>query len=82
MIVTFNLADFPERELARFGVEATHPDELVLKLLVHDSELVCTAVREQAGALRNPPRTPAELLDTIETCGLPRTAARLREMLR
>ena len=81
VIVTFNLADFPESELARFGIVARHPDEFVSGLLDVDPDGVCTAVREQASALRNPPQSVAQLLDTLHVCGLPRSAARLREVL-
>jgi predicted nucleic acid-binding protein len=81
VIVTFNLADFPDSELSRFGIEARHPDEFVSGLLSLEPDAVCTAVREQAAALRNPPQSIAQLLDTLHACGLPRSSARLRELL-
>jgi hypothetical protein len=81
VIVTFNLADFPESELARFGIVARHPDEFVLGLLDLDPDAVCAAVREQAAALKNPPQSIAQLLDTLHACGLPQSATRLREVL-
>jgi hypothetical protein len=81
VIVTFNLSDFPESELARFGIEARHPDGFVIGLLDVEPEAVCVAVREQAAALRNPPQSISQLLDTLQACGLPRSVARLRELL-
>src|SRR5439155_26032958 len=33
IIVTFNLAHFPEGVLARYGIEALHPDEFVADLI-------------------------------------------------
>jgi predicted nucleic acid-binding protein len=82
VIVTFNLSDFPVGELSRFGVEARHPDEFVLGLLDLDPQTVCTAVREQAAALRNPPQSIVNLLDTLHACGLPQSVSQLRELLR
>ena len=81
VIVTFNLRDFPEDELSRFGIEARHPDAFLLGLLDLEPDAVCAAIREQAAALRNPPQSIAELLDTLLACGLPKLVARLREVL-
>jgi predicted nucleic acid-binding protein len=81
VIVTYNLSDFPEGELSRFGVEARHPDAFVLELLDLDADAVCGAVREQAAALRNPLQTVAQLLGTLQACGLSRSVALLRELL-
>ena len=78
VIVTFNLNHFPKAGLSRFGIDARHPDDFVLALLDVAPGVVCAAVQEQAAALRNPPRTPGQLLETLEGCGLPRAVARLR----
>src|SRR6186713_1341338 len=47
-IVTFNLKDFPELQLADSDVEAIHPDDFVLDLLDLRPAAVANAVREQA----------------------------------
>ena len=80
VIVTFNLDDFPEAQLAQYDVEAKHPDEFVLDAIDLARGLVTTVVSEQAAALRAPPRTVGELLDTLRDQGLVRSAAKLAEV--
>jgi predicted nucleic acid-binding protein len=80
-IVTFNLKDFPDAKLARYHVEAKHPDEFVLDAIDLAPGLVTTVVSEQAASLRTPRRTVGELLDTLRDQGLVRSVAKLRELL-
>lgn len=77
-IVTFNLKDFPPEKLSSHGIEAVHPDDLVLDLLDVEPGLVCQAIERQASALKSPPMSVSEVLATIEQQGLARSAARLR----
>jgi len=79
-IVTFNLRDFPRDHLAPFWVEAIHPDDFVVDLLDLAPGVVTNVVAEQAAALRNPPRTIAEMLDTLRDQGLPQAVAKLRAL--
>jgi len=79
-IVTFNLDDFPEDKLAPYNVQAKHPDEFVLDAIDLAPGLVTTVVSEQAAALKAPPRTVGELLDTLRDQGLVRSVARMREL--
>lgn len=79
-IVTFNLSDFPADRLARFSIEAVHPDEFVLDLIDLGPGTVCAVVKEQASALKNPPRTLGDLLDTLRDQGLVQSVAKLREL--
>jgi hypothetical protein len=81
VIVTYNLRDFPAEELARFGIVAAHPDDFLLDLLDRAPGAVCTAVKRQREALRNPPRTAEELLATLEGNGLSQAIARLRQFV-
>lgn len=78
VIVTCNLRDFPEATLARYDIEAMHPDDFLVGLLELAPGPVCTAVKRQREGLRNPPRTAGELLATLEGQGLTQAAARLR----
>ena len=80
-IVTTNLGDFPSEKLVPYSIEAVHPDDFVLGLIDLAPGVVTTVVNEQAAALKNPPRTVADLLDTLRDQGLVRTVARLRELL-
>jgi hypothetical protein len=80
-IVTFNLADFPDEKLAPYDIEAKHPDDFVLDTIDLAPAAVAKVVSDQAEALKNPPRTAGELLDTLRALGLVRSVARLRELL-
>src|SRR5207244_4259198 len=55
VIVTYNLKDFPAETLARFDIEAQHPDDFLVSLLDLAPGLVCAAVKQQREGLRNPP---------------------------
>ena len=81
VIVTFNLKDFPAKTLARFDINAQHPDAFLADLLNQSSGLVCAAVKRQRESLRNPQRTIEELLTTLESQGLIQTVIRLREYI-
>lgn len=80
VIVTANLSDFPPAALARYGIEAQHPDEFVGDLLDLAPMTVVSAVRKQAASLKNPPRTIDDVLDILLTNGLAQSVARLREL--
>jgi predicted nucleic acid-binding protein len=81
VIVTANLRDFPAATLAPYDVEAQHPDDFVLCLVDLAPGALATIVMQQASALKNPPRSRAELLETLRDQGLVRSVARLREVL-
>lgn len=79
-IVTLNLRDFPAHSLGEYEVEAIHPDDFVLDLLDLSPAAVVGAVQEQARALKNPPRTLGDVLDTLRDNGLVQSVAKLREL--
>ena len=81
VIVTANLSDFPESTLASFNIEAKHPDDFVLDLIDLAPAKVALVVSEQAAALRNPPRTVEDILNTLQEQGLVQSVAKLRELL-
>jgi predicted nucleic acid-binding protein len=45
LIVTYNLTDFPAATLARFDIEALHPDDFLVGLLDLAPGVVCAAVK-------------------------------------
>ena len=81
VIVTFNLTDFPAETLARFDMEARHPDNFVVSLYDLAPDTVCAIIKQQRESLRNPPKTAEELLATLEIQGLTRSVARLRDVI-
>lgn len=81
VIVTFNLDDFPADIIGQYGIEAQHPDEFIGHLLDLDPGAVCNVARLQRQALKNPPKSPEEFLDTLLRQGLAGTVAQLEDMV-
>jgi hypothetical protein len=79
VIVTFNMSDFPETTLARFGIQALHPDVFLLELLDAALDAFLAALRNHRLALKNPSRTPEEYLVRFVDHGLRKTAAKLEQ---
>ena len=79
IIVTFNLRDFPREALVTFDIEAQHPDEFLLALFDLAPGIICGVVKRQRESLRNPPKSTEEMLETLESQGLTKFVARLRE---
>jgi hypothetical protein len=79
VLVTMNLKDFPAGRLAPFGIEAQHPDVFIRNLLRQHEAAIIAAVARHRAALRNPPKSPEEYLETLLIQGLPETVALLRQ---
>lgn len=80
-IVTLNLKDFPAETLARYNLEAQHPDDFVMNQLELREYEALAAIKRQRARLKNPPRSPSEFIDTLEQQGLVQSARRLRERI-
>ena len=78
LIVTFNLKDFPPSLLAPRGIEAIHPDDFILGLIEVDKVTAFDAFEKQVARLKNPPLSRDYVLDKLNDCNLPKTAASLR----
>jgi hypothetical protein len=78
VIVTFDLDDFPADVIQPYGIDAQHPDDFVTHLLDLAPTTVYRAVKRQREALKNPTKSPEELLETLERQRLVQTVARLR----
>ena len=79
VLVTCNLKHFPDEVLDPLGIEAQHPDEFIANLLDLHPGAVVGSVRMVLERLKNPPLTPAQLLDVYARNRLVRTAVELRE---
>jgi predicted nucleic acid-binding protein len=81
VIVTRNIRHFPASDLAEFDIEAQHPDVFVDNLADLTPATVVQAIRAISSRLRNPPKAPLQVLDTLERGGLVQTALRIRPLL-
>jgi len=70
-IVTFNLADFPNRQLQPHHIDAVHPDTFLLDQLDLGPTRVLSALTRQAQRFRNPAMDLGGLLARLERCGVP-----------
>ena len=77
--MTFNLKNFPEAALEHYGIEAVHPDDFLNSQLDLAPNIVCAAAKRQRESLKNPPKSVAEYLESLERQGLPQTVSGLRQ---
>lgn len=77
VIVTNNLRDFRERDLAPFNLRAIHPDDLLLRLFRADPDAILGILRDQERDRHMPPQTLSEILDGLAV-NLPRFVATVR----
>lgn len=78
-IVTYNLKDFPEKELSKYGVTAQHPDEFMTHVLDLAPGVVCGALRTVRARLTNPPRNVPAYLQTLEQQALTQFVADIQQ---
>lgn len=76
-IITFNLKDFPATELAKYDIEAQHPDEFINHQFGLDRPAVVIAAQRCRGRLKNPPISPDRYLELLAAQSLPKTASEL-----
>lgn len=69
-IVTSNLRDFPAASLAKWEIEARHPDEFLMYLYTRDPGAVASRLHDQAATIG---RTLPDLLRTLQA-GVPKFA--------
>jgi hypothetical protein len=79
-IVTSNLKDFPAERIAHLGLESVHPDDFVTDCIDLAPGAVIAAIEAQAAALKAPPQSVADVLDTLLRNGLVRSVAMLRAL--
>ena len=66
IILTFNLKHFPEGALSPHGLSAVHPDRFLGELLSQEPEPMLQALRAHRASLRNPLRSQAQYLETLQ----------------
>lgn len=70
VIVTQNLKHFPRATLARYGIDAQHPDIFLCEQLWLAPGVVCDALRKVRARLKNPPLTTEDYLSILARQGL------------
>ncbi|MBX4899310.1 PIN domain-containing protein [Rhizobium bangladeshense] len=80
-IVTFNLVDFPKKAVSQYDIEVLHPDDFIFHQFGLNNAGVIIAAQRCRARLKNPPKSAAEYLETLERQGLPKTVAELREYI-
>ncbi|MES9905907.1 MAG: PIN domain-containing protein [Sedimenticola sp.] len=78
-IITFNLRGFPDNALAQYGVEAMHPDTFIEHQLDLHQGAVIAIAKQHREALKNPPKTADEYIETLAAQGLAISAVRFRD---
>lgn len=81
VIVTFNLKDFPVKELNQYDIEPVHPDDFIINLIDLDLENTFKAFNEQVKRLKHPPLSQKDVLKAFEKCGLKKTSKRFRKFI-
>lgn len=81
IIVTMNLRNFPAELVVPFGIEAQHPDDFILHLLHLAPDAVAAAAETHRPSCKNPAKTAAEYLKTLERQGLTQTVCLLRNVI-
>jgi predicted nucleic acid-binding protein len=74
ILVTFNLADFPEQATSPYDIEVVHPDEFLLDQLDLSPRLVLGTVRDWSADTYRPPLSEIELLQALARSQVPRFA--------
>lgn len=80
-IVTFNLKDFPSKELAKYEIKALHPDDFIKTFIRKYPVKATTAFLNQVENLNNPPITAVEILNKFKYTDLKNTADLLENLL-
>jgi len=76
-IVTFNLKDFPKRNLGKYKVEAINPDDFIMMLMKSNHNEIILAAKTHRERLKNPPKSVNEYLLTLEKQKLKKTVKAL-----
>ncbi|MEU0884772.1 PIN domain-containing protein [Lentzea sp. NPDC005914] len=80
VIVTNNLEDFPSEALRQWDIDPKDADDFVSDQIGLDAKVVWSCVQQIANSWRNPPGTFADVLASLERCGLVQSVAELRAL--
>lgn len=78
IIVTNNLKDFTENDLAPWNIIAQSPDEFLSDLLEEYPDSIVDLLQQQSQKYKNPPKTFTELINFLgEKAGTPKFASNI-----
>lgn len=80
VIVTFNLKDFPVKEMKKYHILVKHPDIFLEQLLTENTTGFTKAIIQQLALLKKPPISQKHFLEILENSGLIRTAKKLKSL--
>lgn len=80
LIVSYNTKDFPEKELAPYGIEVQHPDEFLNHQRTLNEPLFLTCVKVIRERLSKPKYTPDGYIENLRSCQLQVVAAELEKV--
>lgn len=80
-LVTANLRDFQAAILRQIEIQVIHTDAFVSQLIANETEAVTRSFEKLVSRLKNPPQSKATVIKSLEKCGLPETARKLRCLL-
>jgi len=78
-IVTYNLKDFPKKNLSKYDIECQSPDVFCGYLIDLSPGLFLASVKQIRNRLKKPPLEPMQYLANLETMGLQQTTSWLRD---
>jgi len=76
-IVTWNLKDFPQTELKKYGIKAVSPDDSLMQLYNVDEVSFRRSMQTVRNRLQHPPKTAPDYLNILKKSGLCRLSAAL-----
>ena len=80
LILTFNLKHFPVSLYYEYGLEVQHPDFFLSDLFDLNPDTVHIAFIKQVKRLKRPPMTNAQVLNTLEKCGLKNITGKIKSL--
>lgn len=81
IIVTFNLKHFPKNKLKEFDITPQSPDDFIVNTIQLNPERGLQAFEKQVRRLKNPPKSKAEVLQSLLNNNIPKTVELLENLL-
>lgn len=77
-LASANLKDFPHEKCVKYGVEPIHPDDFIFILIEASPDSTFDGFQKLVNSLRKPPQNIAQVLETLEKCGLEKSVQWLK----